>query len=168
MWRFPLARALRRGLPYFQGYRSAPVVWRRDRGFGFCLWATFAGRGRCRTLGDCRANTVRGLACAAMAATVISRLNGKLRFFHRTDRLEEELVPRHPLRCLNGVETEPLKGMKGKVVSSDLLRDAGRFSGVREGLVFQYGDADCGALLCGDGKMRFLGRRNCCILTGPR
>ncbi len=32
-------------------------------------------------LGDCRANTVRGLACAAMAATVISRLNGKLRFF---------------------------------------------------------------------------------------
>ncbi|WP_319469435.1 hypothetical protein [uncultured Pseudodesulfovibrio sp.] len=118
-------------------------------------------------LGECRANTVRGLACAAMAAAVISRLNGKLRFFHRTDRLEEELVPRHPMRCLNGIETEPLEGIAGTVVPSDLLRDAGRFSGVREGLVFQYGDADCGALMCGDGKMRFLGRSDLLRLDRP-
>ncbi len=115
----------------------------------------------------CTANLIRGIALGVMTASLAARMDIRLRFFRRTDRVENQHISHHPLRCLNGIEVDPLEGLPSDVAPDMLAREAGRLAGGREGLVFQYGDARCCVMLCGEGKMKFLGRGEALFLDRP-
>jgi hypothetical protein len=110
---------------------------------------------------------LRGLALAAMAAARLARTGARLRFFRPVPRLVERLVPRHPLKCLNGEEVEPVGDLPATVSPEGLLRILRRMIDPDNGLVFVYGEAACGALLCGDTRMTFLGRGQPVVLDRP-
>ncbi|MDC0336447.1 hypothetical protein OAN24_06110, partial [Pseudodesulfovibrio sp.] len=101
---------------------------------------------------------VQGLAMASMTAALLTKNSAKLRFFRHTGQLEEHLVPRHPVRCINGVEVNPLIGLAPTAAPQTILHEARALSGHREGLVFQYGDSDCSVLFCSDTRMTFLNK----------
>lgn len=117
--------------------------------------------------GSARAALVRGLALTAMAAALLSGQRARLRFFAPCPWSQSGLVARHPIKCLNGVETDPLAGLPERVGPETLLRRVQRLADPDNGLVFVYGDAGCGALFCGDSRLRFLGRGETLRLDRP-
>jgi hypothetical protein len=110
---------------------------------------------------------VRGLALAAMAAALMAGTRSRLRFFRPSGRLESNLIPRHPIKCLNGVESEPLSGLPEISTPVMLAQRLARMADPDNGLVFLYGDASCGALFCGDTRMMFLGPDEAVRLDRP-
>ncbi|WP_285906745.1 hypothetical protein [Pseudodesulfovibrio pelocollis] len=98
----------------------------------------------------------RNMALAAMAAARLDGLGARLRFFQPVPWLEDRLVPRHPVKCLNGVEVSPLADLPVEVSPAGLARRVRRLTEPDNSLVFVYGDARCGALLCGGTRLRFL------------
>jgi len=110
---------------------------------------------------------LRGMALAAMAAAQLGRVDARLRFFRPLPWLEERLVPRHPMKCLNGVEVSPLVGLPDAVCPAELVRRVRRLADPDNALVFVYGDARCGALLCSGTRLMFLDRRDSVRLDRP-
>ena len=100
--------------------------------------------------------TVRVLALAAMTAALCDRGGFKLRYFRPVDRLANNLVPRHPIMCLNGVEATPLPGLGHTVRPETILHQAAELAVPGRGLVFRYGDAGCGALFLSNSRLGFL------------
>jgi len=99
---------------------------------------------------------IRTLALAAMTAALTDRAGFKLRHFRPVERPANQLVPRHPLMCLNGLEAHPLPGLGHTVRPETILHLASELSGTGRGLVFRYGEAGCGALFLSDSRLRFL------------
>lgn len=151
-------------LDMFRAFRGTCTIGAMALLCGRLIYNDMAGQGR---IGRKQGAVVRPLALAAMAAILMNRHAGNIRYFRQTGRLEEQLVPRHHFKCLNGIETEPGKGIpesaSAKLVHSAALRCLS--SG--EGLVFQYGDSECGALFCGESRFSFLGKRESVVLTRP-
>ncbi|MBU4191713.1 MAG: hypothetical protein KKD85_05215 [Proteobacteria bacterium] len=114
-----------------------------------------------------RAAIVRGLGLAAMAAALLSVQRARLRFFALSPQLQSGLVARHPIKCLNGVEADPLAGLPEQVGPELLRQQVRRLADPDNGLVFVYGDAGCGALFCGDTRLKFLGRGEAVRLDRP-
>ena len=131
---------------------------------GRMLLDRFAGGGD-----DPRAvsGVVRVLALAAMTAALADRAGFKLRHFRPVDRLACQLVPRHPILCLNGVEANPLQGLGHTVRPETILHEAAELAAPGRGLVFQYGDAGCGALFLSDSRLRFLPPGESLLLDRP-
>ncbi|WP_207262693.1 hypothetical protein [Desulfovibrio sp. Huiquan2017] len=112
------------------------------------------------------------LALAVTAEGLLARDGGRVRWFRQTGRLEEHLVPRHPVMCLNGLPQPDEAGCAGglsagRLSASSVFQAIRRLGASGAGLVFRYGDAECGALLCGNSKLSFLGRRGTLLLTRP-
>jgi hypothetical protein len=107
------------------------------------------------------------LALAVAAEGLLARDGVRVRWFRQTGRLEERLVPRHPVMCLNGRPVSGEPGPSGRVSASGLVQAVRRLNAPAGSLAFRYGDADCGALLCGDSTFAFLGRRTVLPLTRP-
>lgn len=99
---------------------------------------------------------VTTLALTAMTAALIAKTSPKVRFIRDCKQLEEHLMPRHPIRCINGKEEHRRFEYTGKTTPKSLLRTIKSMTGHKGSLVFQYGDSDCGALMCGDTKLTFL------------
>lgn len=114
-----------------------------------------------------RAAIVRGLALTAMTAALLSVQRARLRFFAPCPWSQSGLVARHPIKCLNGVETAPLAGLPERVGPETLLHRVERLADPDNGLVFVYGDAGCGALFCGDTRLMFLSRGETLRLDRP-
>jgi len=110
---------------------------------------------------------VQGLAMAAMTSAMMAKSSSRFRFFRRTGNLEDHFVPKHPIKCLNGKEDSPLSRLNSVSTPEMIFREARRLSGLTEGLVFQYGDAQCGVLFCGDTKMAFLNKGQVLKLDRP-
>jgi len=110
---------------------------------------------------------VCGLTMAAMAAIRMAKNESCFRFFRQTGKLEDHFVPRHPLKCLNGVEIIRLPELVPVSTPEMIFKETRRMVGQSEGLAFQYGDAQCGVLFCGDTEMAFLGRGQSLTLDRP-
>ena len=108
-----------------------------------------------------------GLALAVMALALTSRLGQGIRFFRQTGRFEEYLVPRHPLRVVNGVQVPSCPPVEEFVTPEALFAAACHPYAQGKGLVLQYGEAECGALLCGDTTLSFLKRSHSLPLNRP-
>lgn len=121
------------------------------------------GRALPRPLRD----AVRVMILAAMTASLADREKADFRFFRPASRMVEHLVARHPLKCLNGVESAPLAGLARIAGPETILSLAGEMAQSGSGLVFQYGEARCGALFCGDTRMGFLGKGEWLNLDRP-
>ncbi|EGB15048.1 hypothetical protein DND132_1842 [Pseudodesulfovibrio mercurii] len=120
------------------------------------------------------------LALAVAVQGLLFRGGVRVRWFRQTGRLEERLVPRHPVMCLNGLPvpegregvSDPVRpgrgeGAPARVSAPAVFQAVRRLGASASGLVFRYGDAECGALLCGESKLSFLGRRGTLALTRP-
>jgi hypothetical protein len=110
---------------------------------------------------------IRAMVLAAMGAAQADRVKAEFRYFRPVDRLADHLVARHPIKCLNGVESSPLQGLPGGAGPEAILGAASALASPYGGLVFQYGEAGCGALFCGDTRMGFMGRGNVLHLDRP-
>lgn len=109
-----------------------------------------------KAMNDPRARVVRNLTLAGMAAALVGS-GVRVRHFRRTGEEGHHLIPRHPLACLNGEEAVPERHTAAGIRPKHLYREgAGLTSGGR-GLVFQYGDAECTALFCGESPLLFAG-----------
>ena len=110
---------------------------------------------------------IRVMVLAAMTAALADRDDAELRFFRPVERLADHLVARHPIKCLNGVESFPLQGLAPEAGPEAILGVASKMAAADGGLVFQYGEARCGALFCGDTRMGFLDRGHALRLDRP-
>ena len=114
-----------------------------------------------------RRAVARTLAPLVAVGGLLARGGFRVRWFRPTGELEQRLVPRHPIRCLNGVpDPQPGAADEG-VTAGALFQAARRLDSPEAGLVFNYGNAGCGALLCGASSLSFLGRRGVLPLTRP-
>jgi len=120
-----------------------------------------------RTEGGARRTVVQNLTMAAMAASLTAVSDARIHFFQQTGRYEDTLVPRHPFRCLNGIETLPVEDLPWKVGADVMAWSAQGMTERNEGLVFQYGTAECGVLLGGHAHLGFLGRSKRLTLDRP-
>ncbi|MGE4422629.1 MAG: hypothetical protein AB7D39_10045 [Pseudodesulfovibrio sp.] len=107
------------------------------------------------------------LALAVAAEGLLARGGVRVRWFRQTGRLEEHLVPRHPVMCLNGLPAPDAPGSPDRVSAACLFQTVRRLNAPGTGLAFRYGNADCGALICGNSTLAFLGRRAFLPLTRP-
>jgi hypothetical protein len=107
------------------------------------------------------------LAVAVAAEGLLVRSGGRVRWFRQTGRLEGHLVSRHPVMCLNGLPVPGEPGPAGSVSAVELFQAVRRLSSPGSGLAFRFGDADCGALVCGNSALAFLGRRHVLALNRP-
>ena len=104
---------------------------------------------------DPRTSAVKGLALAAMAATLTP--NGpRVRYFRRTTNLQQHVISRHPIVCLNGTETSPEEPTTSEATPEHLYREAKKMLGNGQGLAFQYGDGRCDVLFCGNSRFSFV------------
>jgi hypothetical protein len=110
---------------------------------------------------------IDGLILAARAATMMAKSTSRFRFFRQTGKREDHFVSRHPFKCHNGQEGSLLPQLASVSSPEMILKELERMGGRNEGLVFQYGDARCGALFCGDTKMNFLGKGHSVLLDCP-
>ncbi|MUM77271.1 hypothetical protein GKC30_06470 [Pseudodesulfovibrio sp. F-1] len=110
---------------------------------------------------------LRNLALAAMAAAQLDRVNARVRFFRPLPWLEGRLVPRHPMKCLNGTEVPPLAGLPDAASPAEMVRRVRRMADPDSALVFVYGEAGCGALLCSGTRLMFLDRGDSIRLDRP-
>ncbi|OIQ49592.1 hypothetical protein BerOc1_01517 [Pseudodesulfovibrio hydrargyri] len=107
------------------------------------------------------------LALAVAAEGLLARGGARVRWFRQTGRLEEHLVPRHPVMCLNGLPVAGEPGPAGRISAAGLFQAVRRLNAPGSGLAFRFGDADCGVLVCGTSTLAFLGRRAFLPLTRP-
>ena len=114
----------------------------------------------------CR-TAARGLAMVIMVEALRARDNHRIRFFQRTDQWEDKLVPRHPFKCLNGIEVSTLSRKDDSVNARTMHEAALSLTEPGGGLVYQYGDRHCGALFCGNTKMSFLHRHTPTLVRRP-
>jgi len=112
-------------------------------------------------------STVRALSMAAMTATLLSKTSARLRFFRHTKRKEDNLIARNPLKCINGIEVSPLSDLEPITTPKMLALQTQKMAARKNGLVFQYGDAKCGVLFCGDTRMNFLEKTERISLDRP-
>jgi hypothetical protein len=110
---------------------------------------------------------VQGVTLAAMAAASLAKTKASVRFFRLTGKLEEYFIPRHPFMCLNGVEVSPLLGLSRRITANRMFQATRNLARQSDGLVFQYGDGNCGILFCGDTKMAFLNSGQVLTLDRP-
>jgi hypothetical protein len=107
------------------------------------------------------------LALAVAAGGMLSGSGVRVRWFRQTSRLEEHLVSRHPVMCLNGLPVSGASGPAGSMTVGELFQAVRRLNAPGSGLAFRYGDAKCGALICGNSALAFLGKRTVLPLTRP-
>lgn len=142
----------------------------RDPGTRAVLCARLLAR-RAEELPVSRRRTAREaagtLALAVAAEGLLARDGVRVRWFRPAGRLVEHLVPRHPVMCLNGLPAvnEPASG--GRVSAACLIQAVRRLNAPGSGLVFRFGNADCGALVCGHSALGFLGRGGFLPLPRP-
>ncbi|WP_419785936.1 hypothetical protein [Pseudodesulfovibrio sp.] len=113
------------------------------------------------------AQVIVPLVMSAMLFALAEEKGIRLRLFRRVDRQAGGLVSRHPLRCLNGVEADPLPTLLTTTQPKTLFSQAIGLAHDGNGLVFQYGDAECGALFLSDSRLEFLGKENKLHLDRP-
>ncbi|WP_319583017.1 hypothetical protein [uncultured Pseudodesulfovibrio sp.] len=114
------------------------------------------------------AREVAGIMALAVGVWgLLARDRFRVRWFRQTGRLEQHLVPRHPVMCLNGVPVAGEFGQPGRATAADLFQAVRRLMAPGNGLAFRYGDADCGALVCGESALAFMGRRAVLPLNRP-
>jgi hypothetical protein len=114
---------------------------------------------------DADARVVKGLTLAAMTA-VLTTGTPRVRYFQRSHEPQYHLIPRHPVMCLNGTETD-LREPAAAADPEHLYREAGKLFGNGRGLVFLYGDGRCGTLFCGNSQLLFAGTGNGIPLRRP-
>ncbi|MBG0791516.1 MAG: hypothetical protein H0S80_13570 [Desulfovibrionaceae bacterium] len=157
-----LAGLIERAIPLWRTRNAGPMLRDTARalcrggGFGelvFTCGSLIMDEAGQRPAADIRARVAKGLALAAMASA-LTEGGPRVRYFRHTNGRQRNLVARHPIMCLNGVEAFP--GASGlDATPLRLFRQAGRMSGSGRGLVFQYGDGRCGALFCGNSRLAF-------------
>lgn len=101
---------------------------------------------------------VTTLALGTMAGALLSRTKSTVRFHTPTGRLENLLVPHHPIRCVNGAPLETHARIPDSLKPDEILREVKQATGYRDGLVYQFGNAGCSVLFCGDSRLAFLAR----------
>ena len=118
--------------------------------------------------------SVHGLALVAQIVALAAKTCAKIRFFRHTNMVEEALVPRHPLRCVNGIEVSPLENSSIDSSASGLYQQTKKIISNNKSLVFQYGDRECSVLFCSDTRLHFLNMNEIIhldrptIITAPR
>ncbi|NDV18096.1 hypothetical protein GO013_01520 [Pseudodesulfovibrio sp. JC047] len=112
-------------------------------------------------------NVTMGLAMAVMGIALTAGVETKIRYFRQTGQLENSLVARHPFKIVNGIEITSWETVPKTVSPETLFSAASRPFGRGKGLVLRYGDAECGALFCGDTTLSFLNKNNALLLNQP-
>lgn len=102
---------------------------------------------------------VRELIVAATISAMLTKNSATLRFFRQTDTLCNTLIPRHPFKCLNGIEALPAEFLPKECLPKDIFHYSQNEIRKKEGLTFRYGDGQCGVLFCGDTRLSFLGKQ---------
>lgn len=110
---------------------------------------------------------LRGMVLSAMISARADSDEARFRFFRPVDRMTAHLVSRHPIKCLNGVESTPLPGLPREVRPEMILDLTSELTKPGSSLTFQYGEADCGVLFCGDTRMHFLDKGEMLCLDRP-
>ncbi len=110
---------------------------------------------------------LRGMVLSAMISAQADSDEARFRFFRPVDRMAAHLVSRHPMKCLNGVETTPLPGLPRQVRPEMILNLAAELTMPGNSLTFQYGEAQCGVLFCGDTRMHFVDKGEVLCLDRP-
>lgn len=110
---------------------------------------------------------VTTLALTVMTGAMMAKTPARVCFMVNAGRLEDALIPRHPIKCLNGYIANDLSGMPESVTPRDLVKQTRSITGHRDGLVYQYGDGKCSVLLCGDSKLPFFRRKEAVRLDRP-
>lgn len=116
---------------------------------------------------------VASLAMTAEFAALLTTVNSRIRLFRNTGRMEEQLVPRHPMQCINGIAVAPDAVRHVPPTPESILRLARSLHNRKRSLVFRYGDRHCGVLFCSDTRLRFLERHPLMVdrptvITAPR
>lgn len=112
-------------------------------------------------------STASALALAGLTAALLSRTPSRVRFFSERSRLISHLVPRHPVRCLNGTEASLPDNACTATTPEDILAEAKALGTHHRSLVFQYANRRCGVLFCGDSKLFFTGKNKGIRLDRP-
>lgn len=107
------------------------------------------------------------LLLTAQVTLLCAESGARVRYFRYTGRREGGLVPRHPMRCLNGVEIGAHERRTGPVASVEVMRRVRDVASLASSLVFQYGDRECGVLFCSDSRLHFLGQDGVLRLDRP-
>lgn len=110
---------------------------------------------------------IAALSMMARLTVLCGESDACIRYFRHTGRMEGGLVPRHPFRCLNGVEESSACSRKGPLDADTVLHRFREIASVSRSLVFQYGDKACGALFCSDSRFHFLGQAGVLHLDRP-
>jgi len=117
--------------------------------------------------GNGAACVLQTLILTGMATALLVKNDPRLRFFRPVNRVTGNLVARHPLRCMNGLECQPLTGLEHTVRPEALFSQAQELGQTGRGLVFLYGDAGGGALFLSDSRLQFLGKGETLRLDRP-
>lgn len=110
---------------------------------------------------------VSTLALAAMTGALMTKSSARFRFMANAGKFVDTLIPRHPIKCVNGHVADSLPALSPLSAPEDILRQTRRVTGHKESLVYQYGDKNCGVLLCSDSRMPFLGNEETLHLDRP-
>jgi hypothetical protein len=110
---------------------------------------------------------VTTLSLTSMTAALLAGTTAKIRFLKTSCTQADHLIANHPVKCLNGVPSAPMNDEKQTTTPEHILMVATRFSGHRRSLVYQYGNANGSALICGDSKFTFMGRGRRFTLNCP-
>lgn len=110
---------------------------------------------------------VTTLALTGMTAALLESTAARVHFFQGMDRFTDRLISGHPVKILNGEPLERWSRHTGKVSPETLLTLVKSTQGNSRSLVYQYGEASCSVLLCGDSRFSFMGRKRPFLLDRP-
>lgn len=110
---------------------------------------------------------VTTLALAGMTAALLARTTARIQFFRGEDRLTDRLISNHPIKVLNGLPVHRWPKQADPVSPKAMLALVKRCCNHSRSLVFQYGEASCSVLLCGDSRFSFMGHRGTLLLDRP-
>ncbi|WP_229590711.1 hypothetical protein [Pseudodesulfovibrio sediminis] len=114
-----------------------------------------------------RRMVVQSLALAAMTALQSLRCAARVRFFRQTGKRENQFIANHPFKCLNGMEVPLPQPLSRTMTPAAMAVEVKKISNDDEGLVYQYGTAECGVLFGGHARMAFLKRGTALVLDRP-
>ncbi|QJB56210.1 hypothetical protein [Pseudodesulfovibrio sp. zrk46] len=110
---------------------------------------------------------VTTLALTAIAGALILKSPARVRFMSNADCCQYAGLSRVPVKCINGCPAEDRYTLPDLMSPKEILEQARQTIDFRNGLVYQYGNRDCGVLLCGDTRLPFLGNGEALVLDRP-
>lgn len=110
---------------------------------------------------------VTTLALTAMTAALFATTSAKLRFLSIDQTQQDHLISGHPVKCINGSESNATNAPHPAATADAIFCMTKRFAGHHRSHVYQYGNAKCSVLICGDSKFTFMGKDGVFELTTP-